>query len=87
MSEESSPFRSSLGKDGHYFDLVDFSRIKGFNVPDCMTIGHFKSPDRFNFSQWKLTEKFGTPVQCQRLWLKQTMNTRFTNNHNFCGVD
>ncbi|WVZ57301.1 hypothetical protein U9M48_007704 [Paspalum notatum var. saurae] len=25
--------RSQIGKDGHYFDLVDFSRIRAFHVP------------------------------------------------------
>ncbi|KAF0921916.1 hypothetical protein E2562_020525, partial [Oryza meyeriana var. granulata] len=48
-----------IGKDGHCFDLVDFSVIQGFNVPADMTISSFKE---------KLTEEFGTPVQCQRLW-------------------
>uniref|UniRef100_A0A0E0NWQ8 RING-type E3 ubiquitin transferase n=1 Tax=Oryza rufipogon TaxID=4529 RepID=A0A0E0NWQ8_ORYRU len=52
-------FRSRIGEDGHYFDLIDFSAIEGFNVPPTMTILRFKE---------KLTEKFGTPLQCQRLW-------------------
>uniref|UniRef100_A0A0E0KF77 RING-type E3 ubiquitin transferase n=1 Tax=Oryza punctata TaxID=4537 RepID=A0A0E0KF77_ORYPU len=53
-------FRSRIGNDGHYFDLVDFSGIEGFSVPDSLTICEFKG---------KLMEKFGTPVQCQRVWL------------------
>ncbi|BAS84758.1 Os03g0423700 [Oryza sativa Japonica Group] len=50
---------SSIGKHGRYFDLVDFSVIEGFKVPADMTICSFKE---------RLTEEFGTPVQCQRLW-------------------
>uniref|UniRef100_A0A0D9VVE1 RING-type E3 ubiquitin transferase n=1 Tax=Leersia perrieri TaxID=77586 RepID=A0A0D9VVE1_9ORYZ len=61
-------FRSRIGEDGHYFDLVDFRRIEGFRLPDSLTISSLKSPDRFNFSQAMIARKFGTPVQCQRLW-------------------
>uniref|UniRef100_A0A0E0KF70 RING-type E3 ubiquitin transferase n=1 Tax=Oryza punctata TaxID=4537 RepID=A0A0E0KF70_ORYPU len=50
---------STIGKHGRYFDLVDFSVIEGFKVPADMTICSFKE---------RLTEEFGTPVQCQRLW-------------------
>jgi hypothetical protein len=35
-------FRSRIGEDGHYFDLIDFSAIEGFNVPPTMTILRFK---------------------------------------------
>uniref|UniRef100_A0A0E0D2A3 Ubiquitin carboxyl-terminal hydrolase 7 ICP0-binding domain-containing protein n=1 Tax=Oryza meridionalis TaxID=40149 RepID=A0A0E0D2A3_9ORYZ len=52
-------FRSRIGNDGRYFDLVDFSTIDVFYVPDSLTIYEFKGT---------LMEKFGTPVQCQRLW-------------------
>uniref|UniRef100_A0A0E0D2A6 Ubiquitin carboxyl-terminal hydrolase 7 ICP0-binding domain-containing protein n=1 Tax=Oryza meridionalis TaxID=40149 RepID=A0A0E0D2A6_9ORYZ len=61
-------FRSRIGNDGRYFDLVDFSTIDVFYVPDSLTIYEFKIPYRFNLSQGTLMEKFGTPVQCQRLW-------------------
>ncbi len=41
-------------------------------LPDCLSACHcnvsYSSTDRFNLSQERLTEEFGTPVQCQRLW-------------------
>uniref|UniRef100_A0A0E0GP87 RING-type E3 ubiquitin transferase n=1 Tax=Oryza nivara TaxID=4536 RepID=A0A0E0GP87_ORYNI len=52
-------FRSRIGNDGRYFDLVDFSAIDVFYVPNSLTIYEFKGT---------LMEKFGTPVQCQHLW-------------------
>ncbi|EEC75512.1 hypothetical protein OsI_12115 [Oryza sativa Indica Group] len=61
-------FRSRIGNDGRYFDLVDFSAIDVFYVPNSLTIYEFKIPYRFNLSQGTLMEKFGTPVQCQHLW-------------------
>ncbi|EEE59288.1 hypothetical protein OsJ_11328 [Oryza sativa Japonica Group] len=61
-------FRSRIGNDGRYFDLVDFSAIDVFYVPNSLTVYEFKIPYRFNLSQGTLMEKFGTPVQCQHLW-------------------
>uniref|UniRef100_A0A0E0NWQ4 Ubiquitin carboxyl-terminal hydrolase 7 ICP0-binding domain-containing protein n=1 Tax=Oryza rufipogon TaxID=4529 RepID=A0A0E0NWQ4_ORYRU len=52
-------FRSRIGNDGRYFDLVDFSAIDVFYVPNSLTVYEFKGT---------LMEKFGTPVQCQHLW-------------------
>ncbi|OQU92380.1 hypothetical protein SORBI_3001G334400 [Sorghum bicolor] len=53
-------FRSQIGHDGHYFDLVDFSRVPGFQVVVDTPICHFKE---------QLAEEFGIPIQSQRLWL------------------
>ncbi|KAJ1296670.1 hypothetical protein BS78_01G320400 [Paspalum vaginatum] len=50
---------SQIGKDGHYFDLVDFSRIRAFHVPVTETLLSFKK---------QLAEEFGPQVQCQCLW-------------------
>ncbi|KAL6598208.1 hypothetical protein ACP70R_046373 [Stipagrostis hirtigluma subsp. patula] len=52
--------RSQIGKDGHYFDLVDFSSVRAFQIAANTTIRRFKE---------ELAEKLGTPVQFQRLWL------------------
>nr|ABF96697.1 hypothetical protein LOC_Os03g31079 [Oryza sativa Japonica Group] len=38
------------------------------SVVICEMYNFTHSSDRFNFLQEKLTEKFGTPLQCQRLW-------------------
>lgn len=52
---------SQIGKDGHYFDLVDFSRLRKFHVPAAtMTLLSFKK---------QLAKEFGTEVKSQRFWL------------------
>ncbi|KAF8729009.1 hypothetical protein HU200_018320 [Digitaria exilis] len=46
---------SQIGKDGHYFDLVDFSRVRTFRIPVTTTLLSFKE---------KLAEEFGTQDHC-----------------------
>jgi hypothetical protein len=33
---------SQIGKDGHFFDLVDFSRLRTFHIPVTTTLLSFK---------------------------------------------
>ncbi|CAN6306229.1 unnamed protein product [Urochloa humidicola] len=53
-------FRSQIGKNGHYFDLVDFSRVRAFQVEANTSTRSFKE---------ELAKEFGIPVQSQCLWL------------------
>ncbi|KAM0826803.1 hypothetical protein ACQ4PT_068622 [Festuca glaucescens] len=52
--------RSYVGNDGQYFDLVDFNKVRAFNVLDTLPICRL---------QENLVEEFGTAVQFQRIWL------------------
>ncbi|PNT76885.1 hypothetical protein BRADI_1g55240v3 [Brachypodium distachyon] len=52
--------RSYIGRDGQYFDLVDFDKVRAFSVLVDLPIRHLKE---------NLKEVFGTDVQFQRLWL------------------
>uniref|UniRef100_A0A453CK80 Ubiquitin carboxyl-terminal hydrolase 7 ICP0-binding domain-containing protein n=1 Tax=Aegilops tauschii subsp. strangulata TaxID=200361 RepID=A0A453CK80_AEGTS len=51
---------SQIGNDGFYFDLVDFDRVKAFQIADNMTMSRLKM---------EIAVEFSIPVQCQRLWL------------------
>ncbi|CAL4940079.1 unnamed protein product [Urochloa decumbens] len=53
-------FRSQIGENGHYFDLVDFSRVRAFEVEANTSTHSFKE---------ELAKEFGIPVQSQCLWL------------------
>ena len=35
---------SQIGNDGFYFDLVDFDRVKAFQIADNMTMSRLKVP-------------------------------------------
>ncbi|XP_051214776.1 U-box domain-containing protein 57 isoform X1 [Lolium perenne] len=52
--------RSYVGNDGHYFDLVDFNKVRSFNVLDTLPVSRFQA---------NLVDVFGIAVQFQRIWL------------------
>ncbi|XP_044980595.1 U-box domain-containing protein 57-like isoform X5 [Hordeum vulgare subsp. vulgare] len=54
--------RSQIGSGGFYFDLVDFDRVRAFQVPVDTTVILFME---------ELAKELGTPVKFQRLWLCQ----------------
>ncbi|KAI5003857.1 hypothetical protein ZWY2020_031017 [Hordeum vulgare] len=53
-------FSSHIGNDGFYFDLVDFDRVRAFQIPNNMPISRLKE---------EIAVEFSIPVQFQRLWL------------------
>ncbi|XP_037429583.1 U-box domain-containing protein 57-like isoform X2 [Triticum dicoccoides] len=54
--------RSQIGSGGFYFDLVDFDRVRAFQVPVGTTVILFME---------ELAKELGTPVKFQHLWLCQ----------------
>ncbi|XP_048558610.1 U-box domain-containing protein 57-like isoform X1 [Triticum urartu] len=51
---------SHIGNDGFYFDLVDFDRVRAFQIPDNTTMSRLKE---------EIAVEFSIPSQFQRLWL------------------